>query len=211
MPPQGSSPQDGIQRSPEESGEGVSIGQEADAQAANETPDVTLDVQKLNLEELSLQVENLRARISLQAELTNMVKINVGVDAHLDNVELDLKGLEAQALMKADLNNVRDVLSQALKTLDNNPQLLENLAQTAEGSRNEMEGVAGRIGDAFQKPEDGTTEDPSTSEEGAGEIDATDAAWRKAEELGVELRQLEGTGSKGRITVKDVVEAADQE
>jgi pyruvate/2-oxoglutarate dehydrogenase complex dihydrolipoamide acyltransferase (E2) component len=39
---------------------------------------------------------------------------------------------------------------------------------------------------------------------------ATPAAERKAEELGVDLSQIEGTGSGGRITVKDVTEAANQ-
>jgi pyruvate/2-oxoglutarate dehydrogenase complex dihydrolipoamide acyltransferase (E2) component len=33
---------------------------------------------------------------------------------------------------------------------------------------------------------------------------------RKAEDLGVDLSQIEGTGSGGRITVKDVTEAANQ-
>ena len=39
---------------------------------------------------------------------------------------------------------------------------------------------------------------------------ATPAAERKAEELGVDLSQVEGTGSRGRITAKDVREAAKQ-
>lgn len=37
---------------------------------------------------------------------------------------------------------------------------------------------------------------------------ATKAAKRKAEELGVDLSQIEGTGSGDLITIKDVVEAA---
>jgi pyruvate/2-oxoglutarate dehydrogenase complex dihydrolipoamide acyltransferase (E2) component len=39
---------------------------------------------------------------------------------------------------------------------------------------------------------------------------ATPAAERKAEDLGVDLSQIEGTGSGGRITVKDVTEAANR-
>ena len=39
---------------------------------------------------------------------------------------------------------------------------------------------------------------------------ATPAAERKAEDLGVDLSQIEGTGSGGRITVKDVMGAAKQ-
>src|SRR5215218_254529 len=43
-----------------------------------------------------------------------------------------------------------------------------------------------------------------------GEVQATPAAERKADELGVDLSQVEGTGSGGRITVKDVSSAASQ-
>jgi hypothetical protein len=43
-----------------------------------------------------------------------------------------------------------------------------------------------------------------------GEVLATPAAERKAEDLGVDLSQVEGTGSGGRITVKDVSSAANQ-
>jgi pyruvate/2-oxoglutarate dehydrogenase complex dihydrolipoamide acyltransferase (E2) component len=42
-----------------------------------------------------------------------------------------------------------------------------------------------------------------------GELEATDAARREAKERGVDLTQVEGTGSDGRIIVSDVVEAAE--
>ena len=41
-----------------------------------------------------------------------------------------------------------------------------------------------------------------------GKVHATDAAERKAEELGVDLSAVEGTGQEGRITVGDVEQAA---
>jgi pyruvate/2-oxoglutarate dehydrogenase complex dihydrolipoamide acyltransferase (E2) component len=43
-----------------------------------------------------------------------------------------------------------------------------------------------------------------------GEIDASDAARREARELGVDLSEVEGTGSGGNITVKDVKKAAEK-
>jgi large subunit ribosomal protein L20 len=49
------------------------------------------------------------------------------------------------------------------------------------------------------------TEEVETSED---EIEATDAASRKAEELNVDLSSVEGTGQGGRITVGDVEKAA---
>ena len=42
-----------------------------------------------------------------------------------------------------------------------------------------------------------------------GEVNASEAARREARELGVDLTQVEGTGSGGNITVKDVKKAAE--
>lgn len=42
-----------------------------------------------------------------------------------------------------------------------------------------------------------------------GEVEATDAARRQAQELGLDLTEIEGTGSDGRITVDDVKSAAE--
>ena len=46
------------------------------------------------------------------------------------------------------------------------------------------------------------------ADEPKSEVDATPAAERRAEELGVDLSQVRGTGSGGRITVNDVQSAA---
>ena len=43
------------------------------------------------------------------------------------------------------------------------------------------------------------------------EHDATEAAIRQASELGVDLRELEGSGTEGRITVRDVKQAAQEQ
>ena len=44
--------------------------------------------------------------------------------------------------------------------------------------------------------------------EDAGEVDATDAARRKADQMGVKLSEVRGTGSNARVLVKDVERAA---
>ena len=56
--------------------------------------------------------------------------------------------------------------------------------------------------------------DESAAEEGVeteGEVKATPAATRKAKELRTDLSKVEGTGSGGRITVRDVENAAEQQ
>jgi pyruvate/2-oxoglutarate dehydrogenase complex dihydrolipoamide acyltransferase (E2) component len=181
-------------------------------QPASDDPDLSLDVPSLKVEELNLDVENLRARISLQAELADMVKLNVGLEADVDKVKLEAKGVEAQVLLKAGLDNVRAILSQALDALDNNPQILEDLirtsGETAGGGERALEG-AGTIGDAPEQGADEDTEDQETVQEDAVEPDATDAARRKAQELGIDLSQVRGTGSAGRILLRDVKKAAE--
>jgi pyruvate/2-oxoglutarate dehydrogenase complex dihydrolipoamide acyltransferase (E2) component len=181
-------------------------------QPASDDPDLTLDIPSLEVEELNLDVENLRARISLHAELADMVKLNVGLEADVDKVKLEAKGVKAQLLLKAGLDNVRAVLSQALDALDNNPEILEDLirdsAETAGGSERALEGAAGTIGDTPERGADEDTEDRETGTEDAVTPAATDAARRKAEELGIDLSQVEGTGSGGRILLRDVKKAA---
>ena len=54
----------------------------------------------------------------------------------------------------------------------------------------------------------GEASTPGEAGEQKDKAQATPAAERKAEDLGVDLSQIEGTGSGGRITVKDVTEAA---
>jgi pyruvate/2-oxoglutarate dehydrogenase complex dihydrolipoamide acyltransferase (E2) component len=56
----------------------------------------------------------------------------------------------------------------------------------------------------------GEASTPGEAGEQKAKAQATPAAARKAEDLGVDLSQIVGTGSGGRITVKDVTEAAKQ-
>ena len=61
---------------------------------------------------------------------------------------------------------------------------------------------AAAVGEASTPGESGEHKDKAQ--------EATPAAERKAEDLGVDLSEITGTGSGGRITVKDVREAAKQ-
>jgi pyruvate dehydrogenase E2 component (dihydrolipoamide acetyltransferase) len=63
---------------------------------------------------------------------------------------------------------------------------------------------AGGAGSATRRADE-ATEQADVPESG---VDATPAAERRAEERGVDLSQVRGTGAGGRITVKDVQSAA---
>lgn len=47
-------------------------------------------------------------------------------------------------------------------------------------------------------------------EQETGEPEASEAARREAEKLGVDLSQVEGTGSEGRVVIWDITEQADR-
>jgi pyruvate/2-oxoglutarate dehydrogenase complex dihydrolipoamide acyltransferase (E2) component len=233
VPPESSGPQDTNKPSSEDAGRRAIFEQGHDGRAAarerqpaSEAPDLTLDVPSLGVEELNLDVENLRARVSLHAELADMVKLSVGVEADVDKVKLEAKGVEAQLLLKAGLDNVRAILAQALDALDNNPGILEDLLQTSGqpsgqpsgettgetsgsgDSARALEGAAGPVDDPPEQGEGGGTGEPEPEDEVAGVPEATDAARRKAEELGVDLSRVEGSGDGGRILLRDVKGAA---
>ena len=78
----------------------------------------------------------------------------------------------------------------------------------------EVEGTGsdGRITvDDVKKAAEAVGEGGTTGEKGAGQdLKASEAAKRRAEELGIDLSQVEGTGSGGLITVKDVTNLVEE-
>jgi hypothetical protein len=101
-------------------------GQEPDAQE----PDVLLDVPELEVDRITLEVENLRAHVSILAELANLLSLSVGVDARLDRVKLEIEGVEAKVLLKVRLEHVRAILEKALDTIAEHPEILRILARS---------------------------------------------------------------------------------
>jgi hypothetical protein len=102
-------------------------GQEPDGQ---EKPDVVLDVPELEVDRITLEVRDLRAHVSILAELANLVNISVGVDARLDEVKLEIEGVEAEVHLVARLKNVRAILVKALDTIGEHPEILRILARS---------------------------------------------------------------------------------
>jgi pyruvate/2-oxoglutarate dehydrogenase complex dihydrolipoamide acyltransferase (E2) component len=84
--------------------------------------------------------------------------------------------------MGLDLSEIEGTGSGGLITV-------KDVRSLAEGAGEQADGAAGQAAD----------------ENGSGEPDATNAARRKAEELGVDLSQIQGSGAGGLITIKDVV------
>ncbi|MEU5091383.1 hypothetical protein [Streptomyces sp. NPDC021356] len=100
-----------------------------EGRSADAEPDVYLDVPLLKVDEIDLDVEDLRAHVSLQAEVLDLLKLNVGADVALGRVHLGISGVEAQARLEVRLDNVAVIINRVLTTLDRNPQILEDLTR----------------------------------------------------------------------------------
>jgi len=176
------------------------------------SPDLDLEVPVLQIDELELEVEDLQLQVSLQTQLADFVNISAGVNAHVGKVKLAVKGVEAQARLKVRLEGTLETLRRALETIDRNPQVLGGASYGGDQVREDLR--ARHSADSPSNAEGGAWGQKTTERAGdqgaedAPEVGATEAARRKAEELGVDLSRIEGTGAGGRVLVRDVQKAA---
>ena len=110
---------------------------------ARQDVDVLLNVENLEVDKIKLAVRGLRAHVSVLAELASLVNLQVGVDARLDEVELEIDGVRAKVLLKVRLDEVRAILNHALNTVAEHPEILRALTRAL----NEL--VSGLVGDAL--------------------------------------------------------------
>ena len=93
----------------------------------SDEPDVLLDVSELRVDEITLEVEDLTAHVPLEANVLDLLKLHVGVDATLGGVKLTIKGVEAKVLLKVRLDNVARIIDRVFDTIDNNPEIIGQL------------------------------------------------------------------------------------
>jgi hypothetical protein len=128
---------------------------------ARQEVDVILDVSELEVDRIKLTVKDLRAHVSVLAELASLLTLQVGVHARLDEVELEIEGVRAKVLLKVRLDDVRAILKEALETVAEHPEILRILTRALD------ELVTGRLGDALGTLESvlGSLEDNGTVDE----------------------------------------------
>ena len=115
------------------------------AMAGGDPPDVLLDVPNLSIEQLTVEVTNLRVNLSLDARLANLLQLTAGANAQIDNVRIELAGVRAQATLIVRLDNVRAIIERTLQTLDNTPQIVTQLLSTVDNTVGTVGGVANNL------------------------------------------------------------------
>jgi len=114
-------------------------------------PDVIVDVPVVKVDEIHFELDDLMARVSLHAEVLDLVKLSVGVHVELGKVELNIKGVEAQALMRARLDHVTAIIDRVLTTLDRNPDVLKTIAKSLKPVTEGAGKAVGEVGEGANK------------------------------------------------------------
>lgn len=142
-------------------GRSPSNGQEPDGQEPDgQEPDVVLDVPEVEVDRITLEVRDLRAHVSILAELANLLNLSVGVDARLGEVKLEIEGVEAEVHLVARLKNVRAILVKALDTIGEHPEILRILVRSLSRLvRETLEETLGTLDSALEGLEVGDTVD----------------------------------------------------
>jgi hypothetical protein len=176
-------------------------------------PDVLLDVPELKVDLIHFELDDLDAHVALKANVLNLVKLNVGVDVHLSRVKLDIKGVEAEVVLKARLDHVTAIVDRLMTSLDRNPELVKGLSRAvAEVGQGAGEAVD-KTGDAAKDVGKGAQGALKDVGKGAGEAtgDIGEGAGQAVGDVGQGAGQAVGDVGQGAgQAVGDVGQGAGQ-
>jgi hypothetical protein len=106
------------------------------------TPDVLLNA-SVHVGEIFVGVDNLTAKINLDAQVLQLLQFNAGVDVGIDKVSLTIQNVTAKVYLEARLGNLVTMISDVLDSIDLNPVI----AELGNGLGSIINDTAGVIGD----------------------------------------------------------------
>lgn len=177
--------------------------------------DVVLDVPNLCVNRVFLKVDTLTAKLSLDARVANLVRVNAGADVFIGNVDLTIEGVRAQALLLVDLDDVVYIVDQTLTFVDNHPEVIDQLGSTLQNVGGSVGGLVGNTlgglilttqrlanGNTLQRVIDGATGDILERTLGAAGEQIAQRAVGSLLRLDV-VRETEGAANRVVRQVRD--------
>jgi pyruvate/2-oxoglutarate dehydrogenase complex dihydrolipoamide acyltransferase (E2) component len=131
-------------------------------------------------------------QLTTRSDSTRVAELVVGLDAKVDRME--------EAFEEFEHGYATPATAEAVEALEGRVKELERKLDDNRSGLRRMEGKLDQLLAAL----DTSTNGGSPTTDSQQEIEATDAARRKARELGVNLREVRGSGPGGRIRVDDV-------
>jgi hypothetical protein len=173
-----------------------------DPEEIEEAVDVYVDAPVVKVDEIKFELDDLRAHLAVLAEAGHFVQLSAGAGVRLGKVELDIQGVETQALLEVRLENVTKILARVLTTLERNPELLESVGDA-------LGDVGGGAHDLLTDA--GDTVKSLGSGAGSAVQDVGQGAGQGVEGLGQGAQQgVEGLGQGAQQGVQGVGQGAQQ-
>jgi hypothetical protein len=113
-------------------------------------PDVYLNA-SVYVGEIDVEVDNITAKVNLEAQVLNLLKFSAGVDASIDKVSLTIKNVSAEVLLEARLENVFLMVDDVLSSIDLNP-IIATLGNDVNSIVNTTLGQVENGGSGTQQP-----------------------------------------------------------
>jgi hypothetical protein len=173
-----------------------------DPEEIEEAVDVYVDAPVVKVDEIKFELDDLRAHLAVLAEAGHFVQLNAGVGVRLGKVELEIQGVETQALLEARLENVTKILARVLTTLERNPELLKSVGDALGDVGSGAHGLLTDAGDAVKSVGAGA---------GSAVEDVGQGAGQGVEGVGQGAKQgVEGLGQGAGQGVEGVGQGAQQ-
>lgn len=185
--------------------------------------DVLVDVPAVKVDSIHLEVENLDAQVSLKTEVLELLDIDIGANVKLGKLKLEIKGVEAQALLRVRLDHVAAIVDRVMTTLDRNPELVKGLGKAAEqvskgtadtlggagGAAEEIgEGAEGALGDVGAGAGEAVGEVGSGANAALGDIG--EGAGEAVGEISGGAAGIAGKVAEGTLGADDLINQKDQ-
>ncbi|ROV86797.1 hypothetical protein VSDG_10166 [Cytospora chrysosperma] len=83
-------------------------------------PDVYLNA-SVSVGEIDIEVDNITAKVNLQADVLKLLHFSAGVDVSIDRVRLNIQNVSAKVELEARLENLVQMVEDVLDSIDLNP------------------------------------------------------------------------------------------
>jgi hypothetical protein len=107
--------------------------------------DVVLDIPNVCVERIFLKVDSVTARLNLNAQVANLVRVSAGADVLIGNVDLTIQDVRAAALLLVDLDDVTHIVDNTLTFVDNHPEIIQQLGSTLQNTVGAVGGAVGTL------------------------------------------------------------------